>query len=362
MASRILFSIIILVHGLIHILGFIKAFQLREINLLTKEISRAIGVLWLCVGLALILMLVFYLLDKSFWPFLGLISVIASQILIIAYWQDAKYGSIANILLLIVSLLAIFQTSFRDKYETDVSNGLDRTKGAQTAIITEEDLEHLPPQVIKYLKYVGVVGKPRVKNARIFLSGKMRSKEQDWFSFNAEQYNFYDDYERLFFMNARVKGLPTAGYHRFKNGQASMEIKVFSVFSVADISGKELTKAETVTIFNDMCLMVPSTLIHPEIKWEVIDEGSVIAHFTIKNHKISAVLEFNEKGELIQFTSQDRFDINTMKQYPFSTPIGNYSMFGNYRLPSYGEAIWHYPDGKFTYGIFNIDNVEYNYP
>jgi len=27
---------------------------------------------------------------------------------------------------------------------------------------------------------------------------------------------------------------------------------------------------------------------------------------------------------------------------------------------TYGEAIWHYPDGKFIYGKFNLQQVEYN--
>ena len=49
----IFFSIII-THALIHLLGFLKAFQLAEINQLTQNISKPMGILWL---IALILFL-----------------------------------------------------------------------------------------------------------------------------------------------------------------------------------------------------------------------------------------------------------------------------------------------------------------
>jgi hypothetical protein len=49
-----------------------------------------------------------------------------------------------------------------------------------------------------------------------------------------------------------------------------------------------------------------------------------------------------------------------MKSYPFSTPINAYKSFGPYKLASYGETIWQYPDGAFTYGRFRMKMVRYN--
>ncbi|MCB0617044.1 MAG: hypothetical protein KDC75_27195, partial [Phaeodactylibacter sp.] len=44
---RYLFVFIVFVHGLIHLLGFLKAFQLSEVSQLTQDISRPAGILWL---------------------------------------------------------------------------------------------------------------------------------------------------------------------------------------------------------------------------------------------------------------------------------------------------------------------------
>ena len=44
---RMAFSAIIGLHGLIHLLGFVKAFDLGEIRELTQPVSRTMGILWL---------------------------------------------------------------------------------------------------------------------------------------------------------------------------------------------------------------------------------------------------------------------------------------------------------------------------
>jgi len=107
-------------------------------------------------------------------------------------------------------------------------------------------------------------------------------------------------------------------------------------------------------------LMAPATLIDSRIQWEAIDGASAKATFTNQGVSISAILYFNEKGQLVDFVSDDRYAVADMKQYRFSTPAGNYKNFNGYNIMSYGEAIWHYPDGKFTYGKFNLQSVEYN--
>ena len=65
-------------------------------------------------------------------------------------------------------------------------------------------------------------------------------------------------------------------------------------------------------------------------------------------------------SHILQFTSDDRTSINDMQQYRFSTPVKNYVNINGRNVISYGEAIWHYSDGAFTYGKFNLKEIEYN--
>lgn len=48
-------------------------------------------------------------------------------------------------------------------------------------------------------------------------------------------------------MKASMNGLPVAGFHSFKGGDAFMDIRLFSIFKVQYQSGAEMGIAETVT-------------------------------------------------------------------------------------------------------------------
>ena len=188
----------------------------------------------------------------------------------------------------------------------------------------------------------------------------MRDKGKDWFKFTAVQYNFFDEPTRLFFMKAKMYGVPVPGYHCYQNATASMQIKLLGLFNVVNIKGTIMSKAETVTVFNDLCLMAPAALIDKRIEWTAIDSLSAKATFSNGVYKITATLYFNELGQLINFTSDDRYAVTDLKQYRFSTPVKDYTEINGINIWKYGEAVWHYPDGEFVYGKFSLKSIEYN--
>ncbi len=346
-------------HGLIHFMGFAKAFHFAKIEQLTKDISKPLGILWLLTGLLFIISIALYLAKRDLWPFLTIVAVIISQILIFIFWKDAKFGTIANIIILMVGIVSWASNNFESTYKKDVAKSFSSIPKT-FEVVKERDLAHLPKPVQNYLNYVGVVGRPKVHSFKITFEGEMRDKGKDWFTFTSEQYNFIKDPTRLFFIKAKVKGLPTTGYHDYKDGEASMLIKVLSLVPVVDIDGPEMFKAETVTFFNDLCLFAPSALVDESIRWETIDEQSARAFFNNNGVTVSAILYVNEKGQLVNFVSNDRYSIEGMSPFPFSTPIKNYQEINGRIVPTYGETIWHYPDGEFVYGKFRLKSIEYN--
>ena len=85
-----------------------------------------------------------------------------------------------------------------------------------------------------------------------------------------------------------------------------MVVKVAGIAPVANASGADMTKAETVTLLNDMCIMAPATLIDSRIQWESIDDQKAVATFTNAGHSVRAELEFNADGDLTNFWSDNR--------------------------------------------------------
>ena len=204
--------------------------------------------------------------------------------------------------------------TFQNKYQIEVKK---RQKPiADPPILTMEDLHPLPEPVQKYLLYVGAVGKPKIQNVRAVFSGSMkRNRKSDWMTINSQQYNFFDEPSRFFYIRAKMFGIPFDGLHVYTRNTATMQIKVASMFQVVDAKGDKMSHGETVTVFNDMCFFAPSTLISKNILWETIDSLSVRAIYTNENINVSAILKFNATGELVDFTSDDRYYCEDGKTY-----------------------------------------------
>lgn len=357
---KFLLAILLFLHGLIHLMGFAKAFNYGKITQIKDEIPKPIGILWLLASTLFILAAVLLLLKNELWIVFSVITLIISQILIFNSWKSAKFGAGINILILVAVIFSYGSIRFENDFKNDVQKNIIDSNPQKTELLTENDIQHLPSIVQQYLKYAGTINKPKVKNMRILFEGEMRDKGKAYFPFTSEQYNSFEQPTRLFFMKGKMFGLIVPGYHKYSDGKAIMNIKLFGIFPIAKHSGAEMDKTETVTFFNDMCVLAPATLIDKRISWEIIDEKTVKATFTNKGIQISANLYFNQKGHLTDFMSNDRTSITDGKQYPFSTPVSDYKNFNGTNLMSYGETIWHYPDGKFTYGKFHLKKIEYN--
>ena len=351
---------ILLIHGLIHLLGFLKAFDLAQINELTQPISRPIGHLWLVTALLFVVTTVAFAFKNHWWWAAAILAALFSQFLVFTAWQDAMFGSIPNLIILVVALLQLGSLRFEGSYRQDVHNAQGRGRGLPVETIREADLQTLPPPVQRYLRYAGVVGKPRVNSMFAEMTGEMRKKGGAYFPFTAEQNNFFDQPTRLFFMKGRMFGLTVPGYHRYQQKSAMMNVRLFGLLPLVKVDGEVMFEADTVTMFNDMCLMAPATLIDKRITWQTMDDLTVKGTFTNQGVTISAMLYFNNEGQLINFVSNDRWDVSAMKQYPFSTPVSRYRNLNGCNLPTYGEMIWHYPDGDFVYGKLEINNIAYN--
>ncbi len=93
---------IILIHGFIHIIGFVKSFGLAEVKELTLPISRVWGIIWFITAFILILAGVLLLLNISAWWIPAITGTILSQVTVFAFWKDARYGSIPNMIILML--------------------------------------------------------------------------------------------------------------------------------------------------------------------------------------------------------------------------------------------------------------------
>jgi hypothetical protein len=80
---------LLLLHGLIHLMGFAKAFGYAELPQLTQPISREWGVLWLLArGLVVATAMMLAAGARPYW-IVGGLALLLSQLLIMTVWRDA---------------------------------------------------------------------------------------------------------------------------------------------------------------------------------------------------------------------------------------------------------------------------------
>lgn len=371
---RWLFGTLLVLHGLIHTMGFAKAFGLAELSQLTREISRPLGVLWLLAALLTLAAAVsFFAWPRAFW-IVAILACVVSQIVIMPSWIDAKFGTLANVLLLVAGVLGFASQgplSFRHEYSSEVQKRLSTAQGIP--LVGDADLAPLPRLVQGYLRSAGVVGKPQVRSMRLRFTGRIRSgPDAPWMPFVAEQHSFFESMTRLFWMRASRAGIPFDVLHRFADQAATMRVRIASLLPMVDAHGTDMTRAETVTLFNDMVAMAPATLISPSIRWKEIDAKTVRAEFRHGSNTITADLLFDDAGTLVDFVSEDRLassaDGKSFTRMRWSTPLTEVRWLGpdqggsggTVRIAAHAEAIWHAATGPYAYGVFDILTVEYN--
>ena len=355
--------VLLVLHGLIHLRGSAKSFGWAEVAALPHPISKSAGALWTLGAVLFCASALLLFRGNDRWWMLAAVAVALSQVLILQYGRAARFGTVANVLVVLAMVVAGASWNFRLAYVNAAAQAVQRSSALPAHIVTEADLSPMPLPVQRYLRASGAVGQARPRNMRIAFAGEIRSTTGPWMPFTTVQTNTFTTPARFFWMDAEMKGLPTKGFHAYNNGTATMRIKLLGLLQVMEAHGPVMDTAETVTWFNDLCLFAPGALVDERISWTAIDDRSAQATFAHNGIRISAVLVFDAQDHLIDFISDDRYallDDQPPRNYRFSTPASEHGAMAGLVLPHYGETVWMLPEGPYTYGRFRLRSVVYD--
>ncbi|MGD9344700.1 MAG: hypothetical protein PVH84_02480 [Candidatus Aminicenantes bacterium] len=234
-----------------------------------------------------------------------------------------------------------------------------------TRKITEEDLKGLPEPVQKYLRFTQIIGKDRVRTARLKQKGFFRTKpDQKWMPLRAEEYFTVDAPGFLWYGKMRMFPFITvSGIDKFSGGKGSLVIKLLSVIKVVDAKGEEYDQAELMRYLNEM-VWFPSAFLSDYIHWEAVNAESARATIVAGDLSATALLSFNQEGQIKNFVAERYMDMNgvpILKKW--STPFKEYAEVNGIMVPVQGEGVWKLSTGDFTYvKITGIPVLEYNNP
>ena len=363
------FAVLVAVHGLIHLLGAAEGLRWAEVDELEGPTSAGAGMVWLAAaGLVLTASVMTARRLRGWWLALAAAALL-SQAVVVTSWADAKVGTVVNAVMLLAAVYgyrADGPASLRAEYGRQTREAL--TGLQSSGVVTEREVARLPEPLATYVRRAGAVGRPKVTSFRATVHGRIRGgPDKAWMSFTGQQVNTLGpDPSRLFFMDATMLGLPVDILHTFSGGAATMRGRLCSLVPLLEASGADMTRAETVTVFNDLCIMAPAALPDASVTWNAVDSHAVRGTFGLGHQEVSAVLLFNEDGDLVDFVSEDRLrasaDGESFTRLGWSTPVGHYAAFEGRLVATTGQAIWDAPDpeGRFAYLEFHIDDIHYD--
>lgn len=368
---RIFFMLLILIHGLIHLLGFVKEFGLANVEQLKGKTliafsgssAYAIGILWLLTAILFLLSGILFFIKKDWWWMIGAVTVLLSQSLIILYWQDAKFGTLANFIFLVAIILAYGSWSFNRITKNEISAFLPKTVEANT-IITKEMTSSLPPVVQRWLYHSGIIGKEMANTVYLHQKGQMKTtQEGNWMRVEAEQYFTLADPGFIWLADVRAnRFIHLYGRDKYQNGRGHMLIKALSIIPVADAKGKEIDQG-TMLRFLGESVWFPSFALSKYLKWEEIDSTSAKVTMTYAGASASGVFRFNSNGDLVSFEAKryyDRKEGATLEDWLVTADPTAYKEFEGVRVPAKLSVTWKLKSGDFTWYKLEVEEVKYN--
>lgn len=366
---RILFGIFILMHGFVHLTGFVKEWNIGRVTRLSGKtllplspvMSRVAGALWLVAALGFALSACGWLFRKEWWWVVAFCCVILSQPLIIIYWKDARTGTIVNAILLVVAVAGFSRWSFDKKVNGEIRAFIAHGRTEQNIMVPGDVSGSVPPVIARWLERAGVNGKELPGQVALSQKGEMKIRpEGPWMEVNTHQY--FTIQEPGFIWKADVRGSPLirlSGRDRYAEGKGNMLIKLYSLIPVADASGPETDQGALVRYLSEI-IWFPHAALQDYITWG--QTGPLSARATMSHGGITAsgLFRFSEQGDPVSFEAERYYE--QQGEYSLETwfiSMDEHREMDGVRIPVRGEVTWKLESGDFTWYTLEITGIRY---
>ncbi|MDD2279797.1 MAG: hypothetical protein PHD06_08540 [Bacteroidales bacterium] len=362
---RIVLAILIGIHGIIHLFGFLRAFGLSEFNAISQPIPKLLGMIWLLTFLLFVTALILMLSYHNYWWIIGILAVLLSQVLILIYWKDAKFGTILNLVILAYATVNYSAYCFEKKVDTEIIQMLaeEDIHCNEKSIISEQMVLDLPQVVQKWLSNSGIIGKENIKTVFIEQDLKMLMKpeQKEWCQAKAKQYFTTSSpafnwrvYLKMFSLMSLV------GRDKFELGKGEMTIKLFSLIPLVKVrNNKEINKA-TLQRYLAEIVWFPSAALSPYITWYPIDNNSAKATLQFNGTKGSGVFHFDENGTFKKFVAMRYKDVKDIEPTKWTVTATKTEMRNGITIPVEAKLDWEIDGDDWTWLNLRITNIAYN--
>jgi hypothetical protein len=361
---------LLVLHGVIHLLGFLKWSGLAAIPELSGRVRvrlsgttrHVLAWFWFGAFATLLLAAALRIAAVDGWWVAGLAGIVVSQPLIVVAWRDAKFGTIANVLIFVPAIVAAADARFEHQVDDELTALWSTVPAERPTVVTPAELYGLPAPVRGWLETSGVVGRERAITVRLRQRGELRTSPGGrWIKAEADQYFTVVEPAFVWKVDTTMMGfLPIAGRDRYAAGEGHMQILAASIVPIVDAGDDKIASGAMLRFLGEI-VWFPSAALAPYITWAPLDATSAIATMRHRGLEASATFTFDERGRVSRIRAERYLGGGDEAVLtPWGVTCSAWREIRGTRVPIQGVVSWKLEEGEFSYYRWEILDIEQN--
>jgi hypothetical protein len=358
---RILFYVaivIVVLHGLIHLLGFVAYWPLGEIAELPYKTTlldgrfhlgqtgmRLFSVFWLLAAVGLVGSAISLVADRSWWLPLMLAAVLVSLVITVLDSSNAFRGALLSLVMLVPLLLV-----WGLRLQPQPFAAIPQSRQPLTAVALSPDL---PAPVARY--YQAMMGNevPVVETAVITGRGTLRFMGITFparLRFTHEAGQGYRHY-----IEATLFGYPVLKVNeRYLDGIGKMELPVGVIENEPKVN-----MAANLGLWGESIWLPSIYITDSRVRWEAINETSALLFVPYETVEESFTVYFNPETGLIKRMEAMRYkDATSEEKTLWQLDIQDWDTYQGNLLPSRATVTW--ADEGSPWLIIKVEDIVFN--
>jgi hypothetical protein len=358
---EIIFIVLISIHALVHIAGYVKSIRPESLKDITMSVSAPLGIAWLTAGILYAAAALLFAADINLWWALSITALILSQFLIIVFWKDAKLGTLPNIVMLAAAVTGyglwdMNRLAFSEEAHISASS-------AARVEVTDKNISALPPVVAQWLRRSEITGKSFGGSVTLKQSGEMRlAPDSPWIKVEASQR--FNTAEPAFVWRADIVPFHPffiTGIDSWRGGRGRMLIKLMALFPVSDVTGREIDQGSMLRYLAEI-VWFPFAALHESIAWKQTGPRSASAVITWGGQSAEGVFYFDENGDPSEFRAKRYFympDGSRLEEWVVNIDKDSFALQGGVRVPLRSTVTWNLDAGAFTWFRVDVSDIKW---
>ncbi len=362
--AKVALFVLVFLHGAIHLMGFYKSLNPTSLPGLELGVTKAWGIVFLLAAVALTAAgLLGIGGSRAFWLVLS-VALFISQTAIFAHFSDAKYGTLANVILLLVALSAFGEQRFAERTRLLVE---DLSAERRMDLATDAPISPPPPPVARYLENVLPPGARPIEGVIIEQRGEFNSSltQPKWSPFEATHHatirppGFVWAAEVRFF-----PGVSVFVHDSLLSGRGRVAPWVSGLIPLSEAAdrGGDVTRGELLRFLAESPWYPTLLMGHPGLTWEPIDDRRAVARLTSGTVTAALEMSFDEEDRLVMVRSRDRprLENGITVKTPWVGRWFDYERHDGILVPTRGEVAWEIDGREIPYWRGTLTSIHFD--